>query len=424
MSNASEHSQAPDKIAGFDPSVLKRQLRQAESRKRMMALGLVLPLFLFVFIFFAAPMGGLLSRAAHSPEVTDHFTRTVEVINQTGQGVFDEPFYQALFEDVVENQKNRTIGKVARRLNQDQTGYISALKRAARKAKRVKETPPSYKEWFIGIDERWGDKNFLAALERASSSTTDLYLLQALDLERSPAGDIQAVDADKALFVDVLLRTLWISFMVTMICIALGYPLAWVLANSPKRWQGILLVGVLFPFWTSLLVRTAAWIIVLQQEGPVNGFLQWIMIIDEPLQLVFNRFGVYVALTHILLPFLVLPLYSVMVSIPKDYMRAAKSLGAHPIRAFFDVYVPQTIPGLGAGAILVFILSIGYYITPALVGGPKDQMISYFIAFYTNNTINWGLAAALALNLLIVTLVLYAFYQRLSGDRNTGLGGK
>ena len=178
----------------------------------------------------------------------------------------------------------------------------------------------------------------------------------------------------------------------TLICCVLGYPLAWALVHAEPL-RGAMLLGVLFPFWTSLLVRTAAWMIVLQKEGPINSLLRWLGLIDAPLALVFNRFGVYVALTHVLLPFLVLPLYSVMTTIPRDHMRAAKSLGARPAFAFLSVYLPQTLPGLSAGAILVFIMCIGYYITPALVGGPKDQMISYFIAFYTNNTINWGLAA-------------------------------
>ena len=196
-------------------------------------------------------------------------------------------------------------------------------------------------------------------------------MLTALDLQRSDSGNITAVDEQKALFVDILIRTMEISFGVTLICVILGYPVAWVLAHASDNVRNVLLIGVLFPFWTSLLVRTAAWIIVLQKEGPINSMLQTLRIIDEPLQLVFNRFGVYVALTHILLPFLVLPLYSVMKAIPNDYMRAAKSLGAKPWVAFLRVYFPQSLPGLSAGAILVFILSIGYYITPALVGDRK-----------------------------------------------------
>ena len=172
---------------------------------------------------------------------------------------------------------------------------------------------------------------------------------------------------------------------------------------------------MLLPFWTSLLVRTGAWVVLLQREGVVNDVLIALGLISEPLQLVYNRFGVYVAMTHILLPFMVLPLYSVMRGIPPQYMRAAASLGARPLRAFLRVYLPQTVPGIGAGCLLVFILAIGYYITPALIGGINDQMVSYFVAFFTNQTVNWGMASALGTVLLIVTLLLFALYARLVG---------
>jgi putative spermidine/putrescine transport system permease protein len=220
----------------------------------------------------------------------------------------------------------------------------------------------------------------------------------------------------------VFLRTFWMSFVVTVVCLALGFPIAYLLANLPVRISNLLMILVLLPFWTSLLVRTAAWVVVLQREGPVNELLQWIGLIDEPLQLVFNRTGVYIAMSHILLPFMILPLYSVMKSIPPVYVRAAASLGANPVVAFLRVYLPQTVPGIGAGCLLVFILAMGYYITPALVGGPKDQMASYFIAFFTNNTINWGMASALGAVLLTATLLLYAVYSRLLGMDKVRLG--
>ena len=182
------------------------------------------------------------------------------------------------------------------------------------------------------------------------------------------------------------------------------------------------MILVLLPFWTSLLVRTAAWVVLLQREGPINGVLQALRITEQPLQLIYNRFGLYVAMTHVLLPFMILPLYSVMRAIPPQLMRAAASLGARPVRAFAQVYLPQTAPGIGAGCLLVFILAIGYYITPALVGGTDDQMISYFIAFFTNQTMNWGMAAALGAVLLAATLILFALYARLVGLDRLRLG--
>ncbi|MCL6284165.1 ABC transporter permease [Ruegeria sp. 2012CJ41-6] len=378
-------------------------------------------MLLFTIVFFATPITGLLFRAVHSPEYASFFPNSTEHLQSSGS--FNERFYETLFLDIRSSDEARTSGRVARRLNQDQSGFITMVKRAVRASRSAPEDITSYQSWFLDLDDRWGEPDYQNAIRRAVPKFTDFYLLATLDMKRGETGGFEKSPENQAIFVNVILRTLWISFSVTMICVLLGYPVAWTMANASKKWRNILLLGVLFSFWTSLLVRTAAWVIVLQKEGPVNNALQTLGLIDAPLQLVFNRFGVYVALTHILLPFLIFPLYSVMVGIPKDLMRAAKSLGARPVRAFFSIYVPQTFPGLSAGAILVFVLSIGYYITPALVGGPKDQMLSYFIAFYTNNTINWGLAAALALNLLVVTLVLYSLYQYIIRDKRLRLGG-
>ncbi|MDN7998372.1 ABC transporter permease [Burkholderia multivorans] len=181
------------------------------------------------------------------------------------------------------------------------------------------------------------------------------------------------------------------------------------------------MILVLIPFWTSVLVRVAAWIVLLQNEGLINKALIGSGLLAHPLALLFNRVGVYISMTHILLPFMILPLYSVMKSIPPTYQRAAVSLGSHPFAAFWRVYVPQTYPGVGAGALLVFILAIGYYITPALLGGPNDQMVSYYVAYFTNVTINWGMACALGGLLLAATLVLYAVYGRFTRT-NVSLG--
>jgi putative spermidine/putrescine transport system permease protein len=252
-------------------------------------------------------------------------------------------------------------------------------------------------------------------IQRAAAPWTPLYILAALDRQQDAAGQVVRAPPEQAIYLDILVRTFWIAFVVTALCLVLGYPLAYKLASLPPRISNLLMILVLMPFWTSLLVRTAAWVVLLQREGPVNGVLQALSITDRPLQLVYNRFGLYVAMTHILLPFMVLPLYSVMRGIPHEYMRAAASLGARPLRAFLRVYLPQTVPGIGAGCLLVFILAIGYYITPALVGGVNDQMISYFVAFYTTQTVNWGMASALGAVLLIATLVLFALYARLVG---------
>ena len=220
----------------------------------------------------------------------------------------------------------------------------------------------------------------------------------------------------------MFLRTFLVALSVTALCLVLGFPVAYLLATRPPRIANLLMILVLLPFWTSLLVRTTAWVVLLQTNGVVNEILTGLGLIGEPLQLVYNRVGVLIAMTHVLLPFMILPLYSVMRSIPPAHLRAASSLGARPVGAFLRVYLPQTLPGIGAGALLVFILALGYYITPALVGGPADQMISCFIAFYTTSTVNWGMASALGLLLLVATLALYAVYARLVGADRMRLG--
>src|SRR5690606_27096215 len=222
--------------------------------------------------------------------------------------------------------------------------------------------------------------------------------------------EIRLVEPEKRVFVDRFEATFWISFVVTALCVIIGYPMAYAIASAPPRRARLMLVLLLLPFWTSLLVRTAAWVVLLQRDGIINDALIWIGAVDQPVQLIFNRLGVFIAMTHILLPFMALPLYSVMKGISPNHMRAAASLGAGPISAFWTVYFPQTVPGLGAGCLLVYVLAIGFYITPALVGGSGDQMISYLIANFALGTANWSVASALAIVLLCCVAIFYPFF--------------
>ena len=200
--------------------------------------------------------------------------------------------------------------------------------------------------------------------------------------------------------------------------------MAFLLSTLPVRTSNLLLILVLLPFWTSLLVRTSAWKVLLQQQGVINDILVWIGLVadNDRLALINNQTGTIIAMTHILLPFMILPLYSVMQTIPPSYVRAAKSLGATDWTAFWRVYFPQSVPGIGAGCILVFILAIGYYITPELVGGRTGTFISNRIAYHISTSLNWGLAAALGSILLILVLALYWAYDRIVGIDNVKLG--
>ncbi|NCV20035.1 MAG: ABC transporter permease, partial [Rhodobacterales bacterium] len=234
----------------------------------------------------------------------------------------------------------------------------------------------------------------------------------------------QAQPENKQVLVKLFIRTLKMSLIITGMCILLGYPVAWLLANLSNRTSNLLLILVLLPFWTSLLVRTSAWKVMLQNQGVINDLLVWIGLITEGsrLEIINNQFGTIVAMTHILLPFMILPMYSVMKTIPPSYLRAAKSLGATNWTAFWRVYFPQSVPGIGAGSILVFILAIGYYITPEIVGGTDGIFISNRIAYHISSSLNWGLASALGAILLGVVLLLYWVYDKIVGIDNVKLG--
>ena len=270
----------------------------------------------------------------------------------------------------------------------------------------------------------WGDIDVWRTIKVYSPKYTPGYFLNAVDLEKSYEG-VQQRPENQQIYLKLFGRTIFMSLVITFSCILLGYPVAWILANLPMRTANLLMILVLLPFWTSLLVRTSAWKVMLQQQGVINDVLVWLGLVADDARLVMinNQFGTIVAMTHILLPFMILPLYSVMQTIPPSYMRAAKSLGAQNWTAFWRVYFPQSVPGIGAGSILVFILSIGYYITPEIVGGTTGVFISNRIAYHISSSLNWGLAAALGTILLVAVLVLYWAYDKIVGIDNVKLGG-
>jgi len=276
---------------------------------------------------------------------------------------------------------------------------------------------------FADSNDRWITPTPWSVIALYAAPYTPGYFLNAIDLGKTPEG-IAPRPADEQVYIMLFMRTLWLSLTITALCLLLGYPVAWLLANLPARQANLLMILVLLPFWTSLLVRTSAWKVLLQRQGVINDVLVWIGLIGDDARLVMinNQLGTVIAMTHILLPFMILPLYSVMKTIPPTYMRAAKSLGANDWSAFWRVYFPQSVPGIAAGCILVFILAIGYYITPELMGGARGVFISNRIAYHIGTSLNWGLAAALGTILLIVVLVLYWVYDRFVGVNNVKLG--
>lgn len=393
---------------------LRRQLARAERRRQLRAFALTLPLLVFLLATFLVPIAALLKRAVENPEVANALPRTVSAVQGWDrQGTPPADAYAAILKDLAALPDSADAGALARRLNSDIPGGRSLVMGAYRALPlEGADTHDTAKARLIELDPRWGESPYWQAIAKNASRWTPDYLLASLDLRRDAGGAVERMPEDQRVYGRILARTFGISAVVTLWCLVLGYPLAYWLSILPARQANVLMILVLVPFWTSILVRVAAWIVLLQSGGLVNGALQGLGMIEQPLQLLFNRTGVTIAMVHILLPFMILPLYSVMKSVPPTYLRAAVSLGSPPLAAFFRVYVPQTYPGIGAGALLVFILSIGYYVTPALLGGADDQMLSYYVAQYTNVDVNWGMAAALGTLLLAATLVLYGVYRR------------
>jgi len=284
---------------------------------------------------------------------------------------------------------------------------------------------PPYKEAFIAEDEGWTSTDFWGILKRETRLITPSYYLLALDYEYTPTGEIQARPEIYQIYTDLFVRTAWMSVLITVLCIMLAYPVSYLLATLPLRYSNLLMILVLLPFWTSLLVRTSAWIVLLQKEGVINDFLVTLNVIgpDERLRMIYNQIGTIVAMTHILLPFMILPLYSVMKTINPSYLRAARSLGATPLVAWVRVYFPLTLPGMAAGVMLVFILAIGYYITPALVGGETGIFISNLIASnMQGSTSQLKLAAALATILLVLVMIFYWLFNKMVGVERLKFG--
>jgi len=408
-------------VRSDDDIPLKTKLRRTTRRNRLVAFGLVLPLLAFVVITFLVPIFLMLFRSVDNPVVNGVFPETLAILDSwDGKDLPGEDAYAAIAAELVKGRKEKTIGRAATRLNFETAGVRSLITKSARKLRKIKSGP--YKEAMIELDEAWGERDIWATVKRMGKRYTHVQYLAALDMRENVDGEIVDQPEERQIYRQIFVRTMWISLLVTVACLALGYPISYLLATLPLKTSNLLMILVLLPFWTSLLVRTTAWIVLLQTEGVINDLVMLTGLVTERPQLIYNQFGTIVAMVHILLPFMVLPIYSVMKGIPPSYMRAAQSLGATPFTAFVKVYAPQTVPGIGAGSILVFILSIGYYITPALVGGRTGQLISNFIAYHMQKSLNWGLAAALGAVLLAGVLAFYWLYNKIVGIDNMKLG--
>lgn len=407
---------------GFAPA---QQVKRKAARGQRAAFYLVLPLLVFMSIGFFLPVAMIFFYSVDNPEVSDAFPSLQQTMAgwKEGSGVPGEAAYVTIATEIVPAMSDGRLQKAAKRVNYELDGGRTLLMKTARALSAQPLAPgENATQRLQTIDKQWSNPKAWSVLYRNSGPVTDYYFLKALDMGRGTDGSISRDRSGEALYVDVFLRTFTVSLVVTLSCLLAGYPVAYLLAKIQAKYAGLLMMLVLLPFWTSVLVRTAGWIVILQKNGVVNNLLSSIGLINDPLELVYNRFGVYVAMTHILLPFMILPLYATMKSIPHSYMRAALSLGSSWPRAFWKIYLPLTLPGVSAGCVLVFVSAIGYYVTPVLVGGGGDQLISYFVAYFVNEALNWGQAAALGVLLLLCVLIIYGVFGRLFNVRAT-MGG-
>ena len=412
-------------ILAADGRPLRQSLARALRLQKLRALALIAPLLIFILVTFAAPIADMLFRSVENSIVPHTLPLTVAALEDWDEASGNPPgeeVFAALHKDLLAAVAAKAHTKLGSRLNYEQTGVASLLRKTGRRVKRMEEDGDLAAQ-FAKIHKNWADPETWAVIKRFSSEYTSGYFLNAVDAKLGVDG-IEARPDNERIYIFLFERTLILSVTITVACLLIGYPVAFLLATLPMRTSNMLMILVLLPFWTSLLVRTSAWKVLLQQQGVINDTLVFLGIVasDGRLAMINNQTGTIIAMTHILLPFMILPLYSVMRTIPPTYMRAAKSLGATDWTAFWRVYFPQSVPGIGAGAILVFILSIGYYITPELVGGTSGTFISNRIAYHISSSLNWGLAAALGVILLVVVLALYWLYDRIVGIDNVKLG--
>ena len=413
---------ATELLTTADGRPLKSALAAAQSRARRRAFLLVLPLLLFVLLTFLVPIGYMLKRsvehdgfAASAPAMVEWFGANpgFDPANPP------EAAYAALVQDLARMQDERTTGIAGTRINYSVPSTISMFKKGAREAK---DLVPPFKDALLALDPAWAKPALWRGMVSASNAYTAEFYKVAADMKLSDDGWARGGDKER-IYLYLFFKTFLVSGLITVICLLLAFPVSHLLATLPLAKSSLLMILVLLPFWTSLLVRTTSWIALLQEQGIVNDMLVGLGLIDDQgrLTMMYNMTGTIVAMTHVLLPFMVLPLYSVMKVIPPSYARAARSLGATSWTTFRRVYLPQTLPGIAAGSLLVFILAVGYYITPALVGGADGQLISNLISFHMSKS-NWSLAAAIAGMLLAAILVLYWIYDRLVGIDRLKLG--
>lgn len=380
-------------------------------RRRMpAALMLALPLAVY-FVLYLLPLASIGGLSVDNGPLGDRFPNVARTIVE-GEAP-DDAAAEAIRADLA-GLAPAERAEAARMLNQELSGFRSLL---IETGKSLDEIPTGLKG-LTSFDPRWAEQRYWDVLARNAAPWTARHFQRVLGVSLDTGGRADGGE----IYLRIMGRTLLIGLQVTLLTLLIGYPLAYAIANGGRLLRSAVLAAVLISFWTSILVRTTAWVVLLQTNGLTNKLLLSLGLIAEPLQLIFNRFGTVIAMTHVLLPFAILPMMNVMRQIPPAQTDASRSLGAGPVETFLRVYFPQTLRGVGVGGGTVFILALGFYVTPALVGGPGDQMLAYYIADFVQKQLNWGMAATLSVMLMICVLLMLALIglMRLVSRRGEG----
>lgn len=386
-------------------------IRIDKARRALRATLPAMPLLVFLVLFLIVPMASILHAAVSDGEIAGTLPRTTAALQAwSGAGLPDAEVYATLGQELEAAGDRGSLRQVGRRLGYELTRGMNAVLdgRAALSDGFDRADPQAWKARLVQADPAWGQGAVWSIIKRHDGRYSTFYLRWATGFPVKIDADGRPSQEPGYDFRSIYLRTILISLIVTGLTILIGYPVAYVIVTARGRTAAVLLFLILLPFWTSLLVRTMSWIVVLQTNGVLNELLTATGLASSPLSLLYTRLATIVAMVQIQLPFTVLPMISVMRAIPANQVRAARSLGAGPLFAHATIFLPQALPGLAAGGLLTFVLCLGFYLTPALVGGPSDQMVSFFIARFTNEDLNWGLASALSV-VLVAGASLVAF---------------
>ena len=383
-----------------------------------------MPLLLFLLMFLLIPIGSILRTAISDEEIVKALPLTKQALQGwRGDDLPPAAVYMTLGQELEAAGHGGSLRALGRRVGYELTGGTAIILNGGRVGSEDfnRADPESWKFKLIEADAAWGQRGVWSIVKHYDGHYSAFYLRWAAGFSVKILADGNSSHDSAYDFRSIYLRTILISLVVTSLTIVIGYPVAYVIANANGRIAAVLLFFILLPFWTSLLVRTMSWIVFLQTNGVLNSALAETGLISTPLPLLYTRMATIIAMIQIQLPFTVLPMITVMRAIPANQVKAARSLGAGPLRAHASVFLPQTVPGIAAGGLLTFVLCLGFYLTPALVGGPSDQMVSFFIARFTNEDLNWGLASALSTILIfgagIVALPLARHVAHRSSDR-------